>query len=151
LGGGWRECVVPCFYYYCFYQYLFTLKNFKKMAKQKNQTPVPSDYKGNSWDIQKVGAILYSPFYVPASIATGGLRNAGLGAGALVILGAVGLAVYFGLAFAISKANPNKHIMKYAAILWSVLFIGSIIFILSKKNEEKGKPFTGGKLSTTQA
>lgn len=115
------------------------------MDKQKNQAAVPSDApKANPLGLL---TLLITPFYIPAGIVTGGLKSAGPAAGTVILAAIVGNAVYFGIAFGLSKYNPKKTVMNHAVILWAIVFIGCIVYILSKKDEKNEPDPSDGKYS----
>lgn len=91
-------------------------------------------------NFQKAGAVVALPFtFVPQFFF---LRKAGLAAGALVILGAFAVAVYFAGAYGIQRTTGNKGVMKTAFFIW---LIGSLIaglYMASQQAESGTTPST---------
>lgn len=79
----------------------------------------------------------------------GDLKKGDFAAGLLVVWGGVALALYFGIAYVISRYNPKQQVIKYAFYLWVVgVIIAFFVIKAQKQKKEEDKKFQGGKLYT---
>lgn len=85
-------------------------------------------------NLQKTATFITLPFtFLPQFFF---LRKAGLGAGALVLIGAIAVAVYFAGAAGIQRFSGNKSVMKTAFIIWIIGSVIAAIYLIPKNAGE---------------
>jgi hypothetical protein len=75
----------------------------------------------------------------------GGLGKAGLGAGAVILTLTIGVGIYFGVSYGISRAYPKRNIMKYSFLIWLIGIVLAFIYLKTQENLKKSNqsiPYT---------
>lgn len=88
-------------------------------------------------NLKKTASVVTLPFtFLPQFFF---LRKAGLGAGALVIIGAFAVAAYFAGAYGIQRVTGNKSVMKTAFLMWIIGSFIAAIYMIQQSAEQSQK------------